>query len=107
HRAISLTIFSTDRKELIKPSWQQLMSQILTFPKPNQSSRFTLWQQAFPTQVTLADDIDWNALARLPLSAGEIQAIAREAAICAAANGFNLITMVDLQQACRFKGIKL
>jgi len=107
HRAISLTIFSTDRKELIKPSWQQQMSQILTFPKPNQSSRFTLWQQAFPTQVTLADDIDWNALARLPLSAGEIQAIAREAAICAAANGFNLITMVDLQQACRFKGIKL
>ncbi|MBM0741660.1 AAA family ATPase [Phormidium sp. CLA17] len=107
HRAIALTIFSTERKELVKPSWQRQMSQILTFPKPNYSNRFALWQQAFPAQVSLAYDVDWNALARLCLSAGEIQVIAREAAICAAANGSVSIAMVHLRQACRFKGIKL
>ena len=107
HRAIALTIFSTERKELVKPSWQQQMSQILTFPKPNQANRLTLWQQAFPAQALLADDIDWDALARLPLRGGEIQAIAREAAICAAASNSVSIAMADLRQACRFKGIKL
>jgi ATP-dependent 26S proteasome regulatory subunit len=83
------------------------MNQILTFSKPNQSRRFTLWQQAFPAQAPLADDIDWNALAKLCLSAGEIRAIAREAGICAAASGSIAISMVHLKQACRFKRIKL
>ncbi|MEX0271755.1 AAA family ATPase [Leptolyngbyaceae cyanobacterium UHCC 1019] len=107
HRAIALTIFATERKELIKPSWQQHMSQILTFPKPNRANRLTLWQEAFPAQISLADDIDWNALARLPLRGGEIHAIARDAAICAAASHSVSIAMADLRQACRFKGIKL
>jgi len=107
HRAISLTIFSATRKELIKPSWQQQMTQILTFPKPNQRSRLILWKQSFPAQAPLADDIDWNALARLSLSVGEIQAIAREAAICAAASGSVSISIAHLQQACRFRSIKL
>lgn len=107
HRAIALTIFSATRKERIKPSWQRQMSQILTFPQPNQSSRLILWKQAFPVQAPLADDIDWDALARFSLSAGEIQAIAREAAICAVADGAVSIAMVHLKQACRFKSIKL
>ncbi len=107
HRAIALTIFSATRKELIKPSWQQQMSQILIFSKPDQNRRFTLWQHAFPAQALLADDIDWNALSHPCLNAGEIRAISREAAICAAANGSVSIGMAELRQACRFRSIKL
>jgi hypothetical protein len=106
HRAIALTIFSVHRKEQVKPSWQRQINQIFIFPKPNQASRLQMWRQAFPAQVPLATDIDWNALARLSLSAAEIQAIAREAAIYAMATGSSMLMMAHLHQACCFKQIK-
>ncbi|MEB3338338.1 MAG: AAA family ATPase [Leptolyngbyaceae bacterium] len=82
----SITLLSTRFQQAIQRKWQQQIEQVLVFPLPDEAARLKLWQQAFPTQAPLDPALDWQLLARqLPVSGGEIQAIAREAAFYAAA----------------------
>ncbi|MDX2243327.1 MAG: AAA family ATPase [Leptolyngbyaceae cyanobacterium bins.302] len=81
----SITLLSVKSGHLIKASWQSSFNFILKFPLPNKANRLQLWKQAFPAATPLAEDIDWQELSRWKLSGGSIQAIAREAAIFAAA----------------------
>ncbi|NJP10208.1 MAG: ATP-binding protein [Leptolyngbyaceae cyanobacterium RU_5_1] len=103
----SITLLSVERREQIKPSWRRRMTHILEFPMPDESSRLQLWQRAFPPQVPLATDIEWRSLAQLTLSGGEIQAIVREAAICAGSESAMQVEMKHLIHACTIRNIKL
>ena len=79
------------------------MQPILSFPMPTASDRLKLWQRAFPALVPLDAAIDWDQVARLRLTGGEIRAIAREAAIyAAAASPETKVTLQHLLQA--YKG---
>jgi hypothetical protein len=103
-----LTLLSVGRRNLMKASWREQMDYLLEFPMPDASSRLRLWQQAFPAAVPLAPELDWSALTALPLSGGEIQAIARDAAIFAAAEGSSTpLTLHHLIQACNLRNRKL
>jgi hypothetical protein len=75
-----LTLFSLERPQSVQPLWRRQLDRAFTFPLPSPSQRLKLWQAAFPTQISLDPDLDWQQLARHPLSGGEIAAIA-----CAAA----------------------
>ncbi len=86
HSLPSLTLLSVAHAESVALRWRSHLDQQLLFPKPKACDRLRLWKQAFPPPAPLAPDLDWNLLAQqLPLSGGEIRAIAREAAFHAAA----------------------
>jgi hypothetical protein len=98
---VGITLFSCDRKQSIRPFWRRHLP-ILEFPFPDEPSRLKLWQHAFPASAPLDGEIDWNLLARqFKFTGGEIRAIAREAAIYAAAEvGIEQIAMRHVLQAC-------
>lgn len=84
--ARSLTFLSVERPPASQHAWRSQLQPILRFPLPDQDARLRLWKQAFPPQVPLDSDIDWDFLAnKSSLTGGEIQAIARSAAFWAIA----------------------
>jgi hypothetical protein len=106
----ALTCLSVEPSCTVKASWQSWLTVTLKFSTPNKNQRLHLWQQAFPTAVPLAPELNWQALAQLPITGGTIQAIAWEAAIYAVAeSGGGLpqpVTQRHIQQACQFLGLK-
>lgn len=81
-----ITLLSDRQPTAVQPQWRQHLDQVLTFPKPTAGDRRLLWQQAFPSQIPLSPNIDWNALAdQLPLTGGAIKILAHEAILYAAA----------------------
>lgn len=103
-----ITLFTTEHLHSVKSSWRQQMHQVLTFPLPDGESRLRLWQQAFPTQVPLEQGLDWQWLAtQFPVTGRVIQAIAREAAIYAAAEATGAkVGMKHIQQALVQRSLK-
>lgn len=103
----SLTLLTTTKQKSVGTKWQSQFTQVLNFPIPDESARLKLWQQVFPPQVILGKSIQWHQLARIVLTGGEIQAIARDAAIIARARSPRpKVTMKHLMQACELWGIK-
>jgi hypothetical protein len=101
-----VTLFSVTVQHAVKLCWQQQLDQLLHFPLPDSSSRLRLWQQAFPNQVPLAAEIDWDSLAeQLHLTGGTIGAIAREAAFFAAAEKATRLEMNHIVQAIAQRGL--
>jgi len=95
----TITLLSVKYPSQIKACWRSSLTQTLTFPIPSPTHRLQLWQQAFPDAAPLANDIDWQKLAKLVLTGGQIRAIAREAAIFAIAETSLEISMKHLLQA--------
>lgn len=95
----ALILFSIHQKQSLPIRWRQHCQLVLEFPFPNSQSRLQLWQQAFPAQVPLNQTIDWQQLANLPLTGGEINAIAHEAAIFAAAESAIDLNLNHILQA--------
>jgi len=79
-----LTLFSVHFAESVARTWQAQLFKIITFPKPDLKARQRLWQQSFPTEANLADDINWRALAQKACLTGrEIKTIAQNATLLA------------------------
>jgi hypothetical protein len=96
----SLTLLSSDSPEAILFEAQPFLSQVFEFPLPTKRYRLKLWQKAFPSQVPLADSIDWELLAKdYGLTGGEIGAIAYEAALLAIGTNSPKVTMTHIFQA--------
>lgn len=103
----SVTILTTTQRNWVKPKWRNQLTQVLDFPIPNESARLKLWRQAFPPQVPLGKNIRWNQLARLVLTGGDIQTIARDAAIVARSKSAKpKVTMKHLVRAFELRGIE-
>ncbi|NET32124.1 MAG: AAA family ATPase [Cyanothece sp. SIO1E1] len=76
----SITLLSVQMLQSIKPSWRQRCDYVVQFTFPDPAARLQLWKRAFPPQISLERKINWSTLARqLPVSGGEIQAIAQAA----------------------------
>lgn len=94
-----LTIFSAKLPQSIKWHWRQGVDHWLQFPLPNLSNRRQLWQRAFPPEVELDAEIDWDWLARKgAISGGEIQRLAQSASLLAAAESNAPVGMRHLRQ---------
>lgn len=93
-----ITLLTTHHIAAIAPSWRQLMT-CLELPLPDEAGRLRLWQQAFPATIAVADDLDWQRLARrFRLSGGKIRELAREATIYALADR-SPVTLAHILQA--------
>jgi hypothetical protein len=99
-----VTLFVAERQAAIALQWQQEMDQILGFPLPGQAERLQIWRQAVSAAVPKSAEIDWESLATVKLSGGEIGAIAHEAVLYAAATEAMKLNMSHLLHVLHQKG---
>ncbi|OLP17910.1 hypothetical protein BST81_12690 [Leptolyngbya sp. 'hensonii'] len=98
----SITLLSLDFPQGMRWPWRQQLDQILEFPLPDEQARLQLWQQAFPAQVSLDPRLNWKTLAhRWAISGGEIQTIAREAALEVMASPRTKLKLQHITQAVK------
>ncbi|MGF1538829.1 MAG: AAA family ATPase, partial [Elainellaceae cyanobacterium] len=102
----TLTLLSTHQLEVVGLRWRRRLDRTLRFPQPDEGDRFQLWKQAFPKTVALGR-LRWPCLAALPLNGGEIAALAREAAILAAAEPSERIMQRHMTAALNRQGYRL
>uniref|UniRef100_A0A832M365 ATP-binding protein n=1 Tax=Oscillatoriales cyanobacterium SpSt-402 TaxID=2282168 RepID=A0A832M365_9CYAN len=98
----SITLLSLEPPGTIRAIWQPYLTDTLELALLNKTNRLRLWKQCFTATVPLAPDVDWQVLAQMRFTSGEIVAIAREAAIYAAADlGESKLSMQHILKACK------
>ncbi|MGF1516015.1 MAG: AAA family ATPase [Elainellaceae cyanobacterium] len=102
----TLTLLSARQPAFISPQWRRRMDRTLSFPTPAEGDRLALWKGAFPQGVQLGR-LRWPCLATLPVTGGEIVALAREAALLAAAESSERIMQRHVSAALRRQGHQL
>jgi hypothetical protein len=100
----AITLLAVEHQASVAVQWQRQVDYHLYLPLPNQDDRLRLWQRAFSPHLPLSTDIDWALLAQLPLSGGEIQAIATAAVCYAAAIDATKLEMQHLLQELAQQG---
>lgn len=72
-----LTLVAATSQDKIQPRWRQKFDMVLTLPRPQTKARQQLWERAFSPDIK-THKLDWATIAQqLPLTGGEIQAIAQ------------------------------
>lgn len=92
-----LAILATNLKTHLDTAFLRRLRMIVDFPLPDVAGRLALWRRVIP-ETAPQGVIDWQQLARLDLSGGNISTIAANAAYCACADG-GVIEMRHLRAA--------
>jgi AAA+ superfamily predicted ATPase len=100
-----LAILATNMKSSLDAAFMRRLRFIVNLPFPGIKERKLIWQKALPPQ-TPTRGLDYERLARLSLSGGNIHSIALNAAFIAAQNG-QTVTMPILTTAVRAELKKL
>jgi SpoVK/Ycf46/Vps4 family AAA+-type ATPase len=78
-----LAILATNMKSALDPAFLRRLRFIVDFPYPGPAERKSIWQGIFPEQTKTAD-LNFDRLARLDLTGGNIHNVALNAAFLAA-----------------------
>ncbi|HLO86073.1 MAG TPA: ATP-binding protein [Nostocaceae cyanobacterium] len=78
-----LAILTTNLKDSLDQAFTRRIRFIVQFPFPDAKARTEIWQRAFPA-ITPKNSIDFDKLAKLNVSGGNIRSIALNAAFLAA-----------------------
>ena len=81
-----LVVLATNRQASLDEAFLRRLRFVIRFEPPDRDSRRALWLRSFPPDTAL-EELDWDALAAVELSGGNIQAAALAAAYLAAQNG--------------------
>jgi hypothetical protein len=100
-----LAVLATNMKSALDPAFVRRLRFIVNFPYPGPAERRRIWEHAFPAGVPMRA-VDFDRLAQLDLTGGNIHGIAINAAFMAAAAG-TPVTMDVLLDACRIELRKL
>ena len=100
-----LAILATNMKSAIDPAFMRRLRFVVNFPFPGVVERKRMWQQVFPPK-TPTDRLDFDRLARLNLTGGNIHSTALNAAFLAAHSG-KPVTMDLVLEAARTELRKL
>lgn len=100
-----LAILATNMKSALDTAFSRRLRFVVNLPYPGVKERKLIWQKAFPAEMP-RKDLDFDRLARLSLSGGNIHSIALNAAFIAAQNG-QTVTMTILMNAARAELRKL
>jgi hypothetical protein len=95
-----LAILATNMKSALDPAFMRRLRFVVDFPFPSMVERKAIWQNAFPPR-TPTTGLDFDRLARLNLTGGNIQSIALNAAFLAAAHPGGTVTMPLVTDAIR------
>jgi hypothetical protein len=106
-----LAILATNMKTALDPAFMRRLRFIVTFPFPSPADRKRMWLQAFPPETPVEQTypgtaVDFDRLARLSLTGGNIHNIALNAAFLAARDR-SPVTMPLLLTATRSEFRKL
>jgi hypothetical protein len=83
-RYMGLAILTTNMKSSLDPAFLRRLRFIVNFPFPAPAERLAIWQKVFPSEVRIAEDVDFDQLAGFNLTGGSIHNIALAAAFVAA-----------------------
>ena len=100
-----LAILATNMKGALDTAFSRRLRFIVNLPFPGLKERRLIWQKALPAE-TPKEALDYDRLARLNISGGNIHSIALNAAFIAAQNG-QTVTMPILIAAARAELKKL
>ena len=100
-----LAILATNMKSALDSAFMRRLRFVVNFPFPAVAERKLIWQKVFPPQ-TPTEELDFDQLARLNLTGGNIQSIAINAAFSAAQSA-GKVTMPVVLDAARAELRKL
>jgi SpoVK/Ycf46/Vps4 family AAA+-type ATPase len=100
-----LAILATNMKDALDSAFLRRLRFIVNFPYPGFDERRMMWSRVFPSE-TPTDGLDFDYLARLSLTGGNIHNVAINAAFLAASLG-TVVTMPLVLQAVRVEFQKL
>jgi hypothetical protein len=99
-----LAILTTNLKESIDPAFYRRLRFVVAFDVPDMALRAEIWRRVFPPR-TPRTDLDWEALARLKVTGGQIHNMALHAASLAADTD-EAVSMKHLLRAARVEYAK-
>lgn len=100
-----LAILATNRKNALDRAFLRRLRFLVDFPMPGPESRRQIWQKIFPSEAE-KEDLDFDSLARMEVTGGNIRNIALNAAFLAAGEG-KAIGMEHVMQAARREYAKI
>jgi SpoVK/Ycf46/Vps4 family AAA+-type ATPase len=100
-----LAILATNMKSALDTAFMRRLRFVVNFPFPAPEQRRQMWQKAFPPATPRAG-LDYDRLARLNLTGGNIHTVAINAAFMAA-NAGSGVTMEHVLKAARIEFRKL
>jgi SpoVK/Ycf46/Vps4 family AAA+-type ATPase len=100
-----LAILATNMKSLLDPAFMRRLRFVVNFTFPGAAERRLMWQKAFPLEAPTGE-LDFDRLARLNLTGGNIHSIALNAAFLAA-QAQTQVTMPVVLAATRMEFRKL
>jgi hypothetical protein len=78
-----VVVLTSNLPSSIDPAFNRRLSYIVRFTFPDRAQRLEIWRRAIPAQAP-TQDLDFDRLARLSVSGGQIQVLALNAAMLAA-----------------------
>ncbi|MDC0744840.1 ATP-binding protein [Polyangium mundeleinium] len=100
-----LAILTTNMKNALDTAFLRRLRFVVTFPFPDAQQRAEIWRRVFPRK-TPTEGLDWQKLARLSVTGGNIRNIAVNAAFLAADAG-DPVRMEHLRRAASAECLKL
>ncbi len=97
-----VVILATNFAQNIDEAFRRRLKFRIDFNFPGKEERRQLWQNVFPKQVPIDEDVDWELLAEYELSGSQIKNIAVSAAYLAA-GVHSKITMKQLLESIGFE----
>jgi SpoVK/Ycf46/Vps4 family AAA+-type ATPase len=102
-----LVILASNQRGNIDDAFVRRLQTIIHFPVPRPEERYELWRKTFPSQIALADDIDWGQVAaRHELTGAAILNIAHFCAIDVLARKTRQLDLQALEAAIRREYVK-
>ncbi|WP_444997848.1 ATP-binding protein [Aliikangiella sp. IMCC44359] len=101
-----LAILATNMKAALDKAFVRRLRFIIDFPFPGVEERKAIWQKVFPEKTPLNKCFDYERLAKLKLTGGNIHSIALNSAFIAAQKG-SVVTMSIVLGAAREEYKKL
>ena len=95
-----LVILATNQRGNVDEAFLRRFQAVIHFPMPRAEDRHELWRRAIPSQITIADDVDWHEVSsRFALTGAGIVNVAHFCAIEALANTTPTIDRAFLESA--------
>jgi hypothetical protein len=96
-----LAILATNLKSALDQAFMRRLRFIINFPFPTAGERARIWQKAFPRGIPLDDNLNFERLAKLNLTGGNIHSIAINAAFLAASRASPRVTLQLVLEAAK------
>jgi hypothetical protein len=96
-----LAILATNLKSALDQAFMRRLRFIINFPFPTAAERIKIWQKAFPKGVPLDEKLNFERLAKLNLTGGNIHSIAINAAFLAASRDSPAVSLPLVLEAAK------